>query len=302
METRTLGRTGLEVSRLGVGTSEIGYHLRMAEEATAGQVLNQALDSGINFVDTSACYNISEELIGRTIGHRRDDYVLATKCGHVAGGYRGREWTTQTITDSIDRSLQRMKTDRLDVVQLHSCSLAVLEKGEAIEALLAAQQAGKTRFVGYSGDNEAAMWAVKSGLFDTLQTSFNLVEQHARTKGLLAEAEAQNMGIIIKRPIANGAWEALKNPSAYASDYFDRAQAMRQHGPIPGAPNDRILLALGFTLAHDAVDTAIVGTRNPAHMQANIALVENDLPIATEAVEALHERFEQVEQNWRQLT
>lgn len=291
MQQTTLGRTGLQVSRLGAGLSEIGSRLTLEEEATASQVLNTALDAGINFLDTAACYNISEELIGRTISHRRDEYVLATKCGHVTGGYQGEEWTAKTVTDSIDRSLTRMKTDRLDLVQLHSCKVDVLEKGEVIKALQTAQQAGKTRFIGYSGDNENAKWAVESGLFDTLQTSFNLVEQHARTK-LFARAKAQNMGIIVKRPIANGAWGATSSPSGYADEYFRRAQIMLEEGPIPSAPENRILLALGFTFAHPEVDTAIVGTHNPAHMKSNIDMVENELPIDSSVIEELYRRFD----------
>lgn len=299
MQKQMLGNTGLEVSRLGAGLSEIGSQLTLAEEGQAGQVLNAALDAGINFLDTSACYGISEELIGRTIAHRRHEYILATKCGHVTGGYVGQEWTAQTIADSIDRSLRRMKTDTLDLVQLHSCGVAILEKGEVIEALQAARDAGKTRFIGYSGDNEAARWAVDSGLFDTLQTSFNLVEQNARHK-LFAQAKAQGMGIIVKRPIANGAWGAAKSPSGYADEYFRRAQLMLAEGPLPGAPENRILLALGFTLSHPEVDTAIVGTQNPAHMRSNIAMLENDLPIAHSVIEELYRRFAALGQDWNQ--
>jgi hypothetical protein len=299
MQKQTLGKTALEVSRLGAGLSEIGYRLTFADEAKASQILNTALDAGINFLDTSACYNISEELIGRTIAYRRNEYILATKCGHVTGGYQGREWTAPTVTHSIDRSLKRMKTDVLDLVQLHSCGVDILEKGEVIEALQAARDAGKTRFIGYSGDNEAARWAVESGLFDTLQTSFNLVEQHARTK-LFAQAKAQGMGIIVKRPIANGAWGAPQSPSQYAAEYFRRVQMMLVEGPIPGAPDNPILLALGFTFAHPEVDTAIVGTHNPAHMQSNIRLVENELPISSAAVEELPRRFDRLGRDWFQ--
>jgi len=300
MEMRTLGKTGLTVSRLGAGLSEIGTRLTLADEAVAARILNGALDGGINFLDTSACYGISEELIGRTVAHRRDEYILATKCGHVTGGYRGQEWTAQTVKDSIDRSLKRMKTDYLDLVQLHSCEVEVLERGEVIEALLEAREAGKTRYVGYSGDNEAALWAVESGQFDTLQTSFNLVDQHARLR-LFPQAKANGMGIIVKRPIANGAWGVSKSPSAYAGQYFERAQAMQKLGPLPNAPQNRIGLALGFTLAHPQVDTAIVGTHNPDHMQANINWVQTELPIDAAAVGELHRRFEQLEQNWVQL-
>ena len=302
----TLGKTGLKVSRLGLGLAEIGLELAMADVAEAGQVLNAALDGGINFLDTASCYGISEELIGRTIAHRRDEYILATKCGHVVKdeSVRG-SWTAQTVTDGIDRSLARMKTDHLDLVQLHSCDVDVLKRGEATEALLKAKEAGKTRFVGYSGDNEAARWAIESGLFDTLQTSFSLVDQHARTK-LFALAEAKGMGIIIKRPIANAAWGSHSVPrygrEGSAGEYSQRAEAMARMGPIAGAPDDRILLALAFVFAHPEVDTAIVGTRNPSHMLTNIQQVEEGLSISHEAVEELHRRFDQLEDGWLQQT
>ncbi len=289
METRILGKTGLEVSRLGIGLSEIGSE----DFAQATQVLNAALDQGITFLDTSACYGNSEELIGRAVCHRRDEFVLATKAGHITGGYEGEAWTAQTIRDSIDRSLKRMKTDYVDLVQLHTCSVEVLERGDVIEVLQEARAAGKTRFIGYSGDNDGAHWAVKSGLFDTLQTSFNLVDQNARLY-LFDPAKEQNMGIICKRPIANGAWGAETSPSSYADEYFARAQKMLEAGPIPGAPAHRILLALGFAFAHEAVDTFIVGTRNPQHLKTNIEWVETKLPIAEQAVETLHRRFEQL--------
>jgi aryl-alcohol dehydrogenase-like predicted oxidoreductase len=301
MEMRKFGNTDMVISRLGVGMSEIGFVLTLAEDKQASAVLNSALDAGVNFLDTSACYDVSEEQLGRAVSHRRRDYYLATKAGHVAGGYEGEEWTAQTITDSIDRSLHRMKTDYIDLLQLHTCGVDVLEKGEALQAVQDAKQAGKVRYIGYSGDNEAAAWAVDSGQFDSLQTSFNLVEQKARY-GLLQAAKAQGMGVIIKRPIGNGAWGAPKSPSDYADQYWERAQVLEQMGPIPGSPDNRILLALGFTLAHSEIDTAIVGTQNPAHMQANLRWVEEELPIATEAVAELHRRYDEVGREWVQLS
>ena len=299
MEVRQLGRTELRVSRLGAGLAEIGFGLTLADVDVAGEILNAALDAGINFLDTAACYGVSEELIGRTVAHRRDEYVLATKCGHVAGDYQGEPWTAETVTHSIERSLRRLRTDYLDLVQLHSCGVDVLERGEVITALQDAQKAGKTRYIGYSGDNEAAAWAVESGLFQTLQTSFNLVDQRARTL-LFPKAREQGMGIIVKRPLANAVWRAPRSPSAYADEYFRRAQILAQDGPLPNEPEDPILLALGFTLAHPEVDTAIVGTRNPAHMRANIRLVEEALPIDPATVEELHRRFQRYGQDWRQ--
>ncbi|MFL7807852.1 MAG: aldo/keto reductase, partial [Anaerolineae bacterium] len=156
-------------------------------------------------------------------------------------------------------------------------------------ALEDAKRAGKTRFVGYSGDREAARWAVESGHIDTLQTSFNLVDQGPRRE-LLPLAREKGMGIIAKRPIANAVWGA---PSALPREtYHRRARKMSSHGEIPGAPGDPILLALGFVMAHNEVDTAIVGTSDPAHMKANIKLVETKLPLPEETIQELHRRFD----------
>ena len=298
METVALGSTGIQVSRLGIGLSEIGS--TSLGVSVVDTLLNTGLDTGINFLDTAACYGSSEELVGKTVAHRRSEYTLATKCGHVTGGYEGEEWTAETVTDSIDRSLTRMKTDYVDLVQLHSCKVDILERGEVIEALVKARDAGKTRFIGYSGDNEEARWAVDSGIFDTLQTSFSLVDQKARA-GLLAAAEAKGMGIIIKRPIGNGVWGKSDAPSPYSQQYLERAQAMAAVGPIDGM-DDPVRMAMGFTFAHPEVDTAIVGTTNTGHLLSNIEMLNQGVSPPSGTLEALVQRFADLGENWQQMT
>jgi len=307
MQKVQFGSTGFETSRLGVGLSEIGS-FELSDQAQATNVLNTALDNGINFLDTSACYGISEELVGNGVSQRRDDYFLATKAGHVARGYEGEAWAFQTVVDSIDRSLRLLQTDHVDVVQLHSCDIDVLEKGDAIRALQEAQQAGKTRFIGYSGDNESAHWAVDSGLFATLQTSYNLVEQRARTTGLLEKAIAKGMGTIIKRPIAGGVWgksrpdAADQTASNYNTPYLERAKSVRTLGPIENEPDDAILTSLGYTLSDPNANVAIVGTTNPSHMATNVRQIDNDLPIPDSVIAELNRRFEQLDKDWAQRT
>ncbi len=307
MQKVQFGSTGFETSRLGVGLSEIGS-FELSDQAQATNVLNTALDNGINFLDTSACYGISEELVGNGVSQRRDDYFLATKAGHVARGYEGEAWTFQTVVDSIDRSLRLLQTDHVDVVQLHSCDIDVLEKGDAIRALQEAQQAGKTRFIGYSGDNESAHWAVDSGLFATLQTSYNLVEQRARTTGLLEKAIAKGMGTIIKRPIAGGVWgksrpdAADQTASNYNTPYLERAKSVRTLGPIENEPDDAILTSLGYTLSDPNANVSIVGTTNPSHMATNVRQIDNDLPIPDSVIAELNRRFEQLDKDWAQRT
>ena len=303
MEKRTLGKTGMHVTRLGLGLAEITRHDDFQSDVeAAGRVLNVALDGGINFLDTAACYGQTEEMIGKTVAHRRDEYFLATKCGHVTGGATGQPWSAETIAASIDRSLKRLQVDHIDLVQLHTCPLEVLQQGDVIEALHRARATGKTRFIGHSGDNEAARWAVESGHFDTLQTSYNLVEQHGRTKDLLSLAGEKGVGTIIKRPVANGVWGKVSSPYSYADEYHRRSEIMRSLGSIDGEPDDPLMLTMGFTLAHPNVDVAIVGSHNPDHIRSNIELIENQLPIQDSVVQELYRRFERVEDDWRQLT
>src|SRR3954466_10607698 len=118
MEKRSLGRTDMQVSVLGFGGAEIGFE--RASEGTVADLLKGALDAGLNVIDTGECYEGSEELIGRTVADRREDYYLFTKCGHPRG-VGSEDWSPASLLESIERSLRRMRTDRLDLIQLHSC-------------------------------------------------------------------------------------------------------------------------------------------------------------------------------------
>ncbi len=302
MQTVPFGSTGFNATRLGVGLAEI----RAATPEKASQVLNKALDSGINFLDTSTCYGDSEDLVGGAVSSRRDEYFLATKAGHSNEHTTGEEWTYEIVVSSVDASLRRLQTDHLDLIQLHSCGIDVLEEGGVIRALEEARDAGKTRFIGYSGDNDAAHWAVDSGKFNTLQTSFNLVEQRARTSGLLEKAAAAGMGVIAKRPIANAVWLVARREghagsvTGYGSEYFKRALEMVNLGDIEGEPENAVQTSLGFTFAHPEVNVAIVGTANDAHMASNIDMVNAGVDIPDSVVEELHRRFEQVGSGWEQ--
>ena len=308
MQTVDFGKTGYTVSRLGAGLAEIGSELDFDDVEQAGNVLNNALDLGINFLDTAACYGISEELIGRTVANRRDEYVLVTKAGHARGdGLNGSDWTYETVRDSIDRSLRRLNTDYVDLVQLHSCGIPDLEKGDIIRALEDARDAGKTRMIGYSGDNEAAHWAVDSGKFATLQTSFNVVEQRAYSSGLLEKCAEKGIGVIVKRPIAGATWGMAKagmdsSRRGYDNTYLQRCRDVQASGDVPGEPEDPIIAAMGFTLAHPEIHVAIIGTKSPRHMVSNIETLDNALTIDGAFVDALHDRFAALDDEWRQLT
>src|SRR5215212_12207233 len=145
MEKRRFGRTGLDVSVLGFGGAPVGF--LKTDRERVGKMLNFMLDQGVNVIDTAASYEGSEEVIAETIGKRRDEFVLVSKAGgRVPGSEGGRDWSGEQISQSVDRSLRRLKTDRIDVLLLHSCSLEALQQGEALDALVKARDAGKIRF------------------------------------------------------------------------------------------------------------------------------------------------------------
>lgn len=287
MEYRAFGRTDMSVSALGFGGSEI----RDSDTRTVEQVLGRALDEGLNIIDTAACYGDSEALIGQAVSHRRSEYYLFSKCGHSAG-LQTPDWEVSTVEASIDRSLKRLQTDYIDLMQLHSCRLDVLQQGAVIEALLRAKEAGKIRYLGYSGDGDAALYAVESGHFDSLQTSLNVADQSV-IEQILPAAMKRGMGIIAKRPVANVAWQYERTPSEpYYVTYWDRLQKLGYEF-TKSALSDAVGTALRFTLSTPGVVTAIVGTTKPDRWQQNAAYVDEGM--LENAV------YESIRQRWREV-
>ena len=197
MESLALGATGLPATPVGFGGAP--FALLGIPASASDPLLGALLDLGVALVDTAACYADSEEAIGRAIGARRDEYTLVSKCGHKVGDATGEEWSAELIAASIDRSLRRLRTDRIDVMLLHSCELEVLQRGEALEALRRARAAGKIRFLGYSGDNEAATYAAEQPDVAVIETSISIADQH-NIDGVLAVARRRNLGVLAKRP------------------------------------------------------------------------------------------------------
>jgi len=290
MERRKLGRTDMQVSVLGFGGSEIGYE-QVATE-TVAKLLSSALDAGLNVIDTAECYHGSEELIGQTISHRRKDYYLFTKCGHPRG-IGSEDWSIASLLESIERSLRRLNTDHLDLVQLHSCSEAILRKGDAITALQSAREKGYTRYIGYSGDSLAAKYAVECGAFDTLQTSINIADQEALGLTLPLAREKQ-VGVIAKRPIANAAWKEQHKPiESYHHIYWDRLRKLDYDFIRECSLEKSIAIALRFTLSLPGVHTAIVGTSKPDRWLQNARMLEAG-PLTESEVKEIHERWDDI--------
>ena len=302
MQTNILGKTGLKISRLGFGTSEIGFNLSNKDNKLISDIFNFSIDNGINFIDTASSYGISEQIIGDHLSHRRSEFILASKTGH---SILGNEWTYDSITDSVDKSLRLLKTDYIDIMQLHGTDISSLEKGDVVRALQDSRAAGKIRFLGYSGNNENVIWAITSGLFDTIQTSFNLVDQYAKFK-LFDEIKKRNLGLIIKRPLANAVWGTEKKTAIYSHipeytfEYFERAKEMISLITELDYPEDYIFLALKFTLFHKEVQTAIVGTQNLSHLKKNIKIMQSNLELSEDIIKEISEIWSQISSDWKQ--
>lgn len=294
------GRTNLEVSRLGFGAAPIGFLESDQREVDA--IVDQLIDAGVNLFDTACSYEGSEEALGRALRDKRDKVVLLTKIGSSTD-VPGEQWTPEHLLATADRSLRRLRTDHLDVMLLHTCSLNVLRKGEAVGALLRLQQQGKVRHIGYSGDNDEAAYAVQLGPLEVLETSVNVCDQH-NIDTVLPLARRYNVAVIAKRPIANAAWRQADEQRGmykdYAAPYAQRLAKMNVSPQRLGF-DDHVEItwpdvALRFTLSIDGVHTAIVGTTNPNNAVLNLAAAKRG-PLPEEAVNHLRKAFTDAQNN-----
>jgi aryl-alcohol dehydrogenase-like predicted oxidoreductase len=298
MEMRRLGKTELQVSCLGFGGANIGYQQTDRQHVT--DMLNFMLDQGITIIDTAACYGESETAIGDAVGHRRNEFVLTSKCGNVVDDLTGEPFSAKLISQSIDRSLKRLKTDRIDVMLLHGCDRQTLEKGEAIEALAKARQQGKIGYAGYAGDGDTAAYAAALDEIAVIECSVNICDQR-NIDTVLPVCRDYDVGMIAKRPIANAAWRNAQ-PTAfyeqYASEYAKRLAAMQitpfELGYFGHADVEWPEIALKFTLAQTGVDTATVGTTSKTNIKGDLMAVSKN-PLREQVVQKLRDAFKRAE-------
>ncbi|WP_428267585.1 aldo/keto reductase [Haliangium sp.] len=285
---RPFGSAGFEVSIIGLGGGQLG-DLALSDQ-DAERLLEEALACGINLIDTARSYGASEDRIGRFVRSRRPaDLILSTKIGYGVPGVP--DWTPACIHGGIDAARERLGVDVIDIVHLHSCPREVLERGEVVDALNQAVTAGKIRVAAYSGDNEAAAYAVASGRFGSVQTSLNLCDQRAAEHII---APAAGLGVIAKRPVANAPWRFAERPSGHEAElYWERWKAL----DIDPHGLDWHELALRFTAWHPGVHSAIVGTANPEHLRANVACAARG-PLPDDMVTAIRQAFAHHGQDW----
>jgi aryl-alcohol dehydrogenase-like predicted oxidoreductase len=273
LPSNELGRTGLQVTKLGYGAMEVrGSRIwggRPIEDHQAETILNAVLDNGITFIDTANDYGRSEEYIGRYLAGRRDEFVLATKCGCTVVH-------RDDTTDDTPHGWTRDKTDYVDIMQLHNPSVEQCTEGDLVAVLQEMKDQGKVRWIGISATEPHLQTYIDQGVFDSFQIPYSALErQHEQAIQAAADSGA---GVIIRGGVARG------EPGSGLGDenrWVSWEQAELDELLDPGERRTQFLLR--FTNAHPGMHTNIVGTLNPEHLAENVAAASNPLPEDTYA-------------------
>lgn len=250
MDQRRLGRAGPLVSVIGYGAFKIGRNThtkygadyRLPDDAEVSRLLNGLLDLGVNYFDTAPAYGLSEERIGRAVCHRQSEFTLSTKVGELFEQDRSTyDFSRSAIEHSVHRSLERLRTDVLDLVFIHAHGddLAILDQTDAVPTLQRLRDAGLIRQIGHSaksiaGARAALTWA------DAIMLEYHLEDRAAES--VITAADAAGVGVVVKKALASG-----KLP---ATD------------------------ALRFVLRNPGVTSTVVGTLSLDHMHGNVAAAE----------------------------
>jgi aryl-alcohol dehydrogenase-like predicted oxidoreductase len=284
IETRPLGQTGTDVTILGYGAMELRGqpHGPAIDDEEAGRLLNAVLDGGISLIDTSVDYGRSEELIGRYLGHRRDEYFLASKCGCLLQAPSGarppfpHDYSPGNVRAGVEQSLRRLGTDRLDLVQVHmSPSRAQMEADDTVETLQSLRDEGKVRFIGMSGILPNLPDQIAMGVFEVFQIPYSAVQREH--EDLVTAAAETGAGTLIRGGAARGAPAEDKDwgrgPLGLAEGEGQRRwESSGVDDLLDGMP--RMEFVLRFTLSHPDLSSTIVGTSQIGHLRANLAVVE----------------------------
>jgi aryl-alcohol dehydrogenase-like predicted oxidoreductase len=292
MIQNTLGRTGLQVTSLGYGSMGIRgpktWGLRVVSEQAAEQILHAVLDAGINFIDTSPDYGISEQRIGQYLSSRRSEFYLATKCGcfytqHDDHLEIDHVWKKDVVERNLETSLQRLQTDYIDLLQFHGGAAETLQREGLLDLLLQFREQGMIRHIGVSSSLPNLPGLVDLGVFDTFQIPYSCLKREHHE--WISKAAETGAGIIIRGGIAHGGPDAeIQRPAL--NDVWTRA---RLDEVLPVGMNCAELI-LRYTLSHPHVDTVIVGTCNAEHLVENVAHAAKG-PLSSELYDEITSRI-----------
>jgi len=311
MNYRYLGRTGYKVSEIGFGAWAIGGGWGQQTDADSLAALNTAMDRGVNLIDTAAGYGSgrSERLIAEALNGRSGGVYVATKTPPASGPWPPSpycradvRYSEKYLRENVEERLRNLKTDCIDLLQLHSWTRAWNRDPTPLAILRKLQQEGKIRAIGVSTpehDQNCVIDLMRQGWVDAVQVIYNIFEQEPAAE-LLPVAQACNVGVIVRVAFDEGSltgkWtkdtkfeEGDFRNKFFAGDRLERsvARAEKVRETIAESGYTMVQAALKFVLAHPAVSTVIPGMRNAAQAESNCA-VSDLAPMLDKLVEQLH--------------
>ncbi|MBI2064079.1 MAG: aldo/keto reductase [Candidatus Yanofskybacteria bacterium] len=293
MKTKTLGRTNLKVSRVGLGTAEIGFayglgHKIVPSDVEADRLLKSAVEMGINFFDTANIHQLADERIARSGIAKIPGVIIATKCAHFLEKGEDPEIgeLEKRIRGEVETSLRNLKLDTLPILQLHGGTKEQIERGAVIEILDKIKKEGKARYVGISTrGEEASVAAIKSGFFDVIHVAYSILDQRM-AKNVLPAAEHNNIGVInrsvLLKGVLSGASKILPPELAPLKENSDKARDIAEKLGI-SLPS----LALRFVLSEEAVSTSLIGTNQIGHLKEVMDAIAAE-PLSDEVIVELN--------------
>ncbi len=281
LKYRTLGRTGLNVSEISLGTVELGLdygipvegEVRRPPEEAAARLLHQALDLGINMIDTARAYGESESIIGRALEGRRREYVLATKVQTFHEMKLSHSDLAARMTASVEQSLQALRTDFVDVLMLHSAPTTAFGDGPFEEILLRLKSRGWCRYLGASVYGEqSALAAIRSGAYDCLQVAYSILDRRPERE-VIPEAARENIGLVARSVLLKGVLthrcRQLPDSLSSLKSAVENMAALL-NGDVGSLPE----LAYRYVLAHQIPQTALVGTGSIAELEQAVGFTK----------------------------
>lgn len=294
MKYRRLGRTGLKVSVIGLGTWQFGGEWgKTFTQEEVNAILRRAKELGINFIDTAECYgdHLSEALIGQAIRGERDRWVVATKFGHKFHGFRDRteHWSAAEVRQQLEESLKALQTDYIDLYQFHSGTDEVFDNDELWTMLDKEKQAGKIRFLGISLNKKNSMHQVEAATrvgADVIQIVYNRLDRRPE-EDVFPSCQRQDLGVLARVPLASGYLSGKYRPDAVFGERDvrrydeEREKKLRlveeiRRTEVPEGV-DMAQWALAWCLQHPAVTCVIPGVKNVEQVEANAKAAELDL-------------------------
>lgn len=277
---RRFGATDIVISRLGYGAMELAGapKARDLSEGEAIRFLNMLVDSGVTYIDTSIDYGLSETLIGKALAHRRGDFTLASKCACAVGvhgvgeAHEKHTYTAENVIAGVEQSLQRLKTDHLDVVQVHGDpTRRQLEGGGVIDALIKLKRDGKVRAIGISSRLPKLAEFVTLETFDVFQVPYSALQR--TNENVIAQLKAAGKAIVARGVTGRGA--PVKDWTTRPIGTKDgEVRALWERAGLDDILDgmSRLEFMIRFVLSNPAIDVALTATTNAQHLEQNIAI------------------------------